>query len=172
MRHCHRLVLASILLITNAATSAAPSQVLSVTAKCRDNQGCIFDNVGIVIDLTLTNNSSAPVGVPLEFLEQVGPRCVLIDNETREIFPLGAPPPADLSLRNKFTSVAPGESIRMHEFVPASALRGLREWMIDLTATFAIHIPVKLEGIALPVRQSASTSLQIIGRDRAKLDDK
>lgn len=44
--------------------------------------------------------------------------------------------------------------------------------MIDLTAEFAIHIPVKLEGIKLPVRQTARTSLRIIGRDRAELDDK
>ena len=44
--------------------------------------------------------------------------------------------------------------------------------MIDLTAKFAIRIPVKLEGIEFPVRQSAYTSLRIIGRDTAELDDK
>lgn len=60
----------------------------------------------------------------------------------------------------------------MDEYLSASAIRGLREWMIDLTAEFAIHIPVKLEGIKLPVRKSARTSLGIIGRDRAELDDK
>jgi hypothetical protein len=155
-----------------SAVSAAPPQVLSVTAKCRDNERCIFDNVGMAIDLTLTNNSNSPIGVPLEFLQQVGPRCALIDNETQETLPLCAFPPADLSLRDKFTSVAPGESIRMDEYLSASAIRGLRERMIDLTAEFAIHIPVKLEGIKLPVRQTARTSLRIIGRDRAELDDK
>ena len=152
--------------------SAAPPQVLSVTAICRDNEKCIFDNARVDIDLTLTNNSSAPIGVPLEFLQQTGPRCALIDNETQEILPLCAFPPADLSLRNKFTSLAPGESIRMEEHLSPSAIRGLREWMIDLTARYTIHIPVKFEGIELPVRQSASTSLRIIGRDRAELDDK
>ncbi len=172
MLYLTKFALISILLMTNAAAFAAPQQVLSVTAKCRDNEACIFDNVGMFVDLTLTNNSRSTIGVPLEFLKQVGPHCVLIDNETQEKIPLGAPPPADLSLRNKFTSIPPGGSIRMDEYNPGSAIRGLREWMIDLTATFAIHIPVKLEGIEAPVRQSARTSLRIVGRDRAELDDK
>lgn len=116
------------------------------------DNGRYKNNVGMAIDLTLTNNSNSPIGVPLEFLQQVGPRCALIDNETQETLPPCAFPPADLSLRDKFTSVAPGESIRMDEYLSASAIRGLREWMIDLTAEFAIHISVKLEGIKLPVR--------------------
>jgi hypothetical protein len=92
MRHCLTLLLASALLITHAAASAAPPQVLSLTAKCRDNERCIFDNVHMPIDLTLTNNSGVPIGVPLEFLRQVGPRCELIDNETQEMLPLCASP--------------------------------------------------------------------------------
>jgi hypothetical protein len=60
----------------------------------------------------------------------------------------------------------------MEEHLSGSAIRSLREWMTDLTATFVIHIPVKLEGIEGPVRQSARTSLRIIGRDKAELDDK
>lgn len=172
MHNCLRLVLAALLVMTEAAAAASPPQVFSLTAKCRDSEACIFDGAGMVIDLTLTNNSDAPIGVPLEFLDRVGPRCILIDNETREELPLCAFPPPDLSLRNKFSSIAPGESIKLDQYIGASALRGLREWMIDLTARFAIHIPVKLEGIKHPVRQSAYTSLRIIGRDRAELDDK
>lgn len=44
--------------------------------------------------------------------------------------------------------------------------------MIDLSAKYTINIPVKLEGAKVPVRQTTSTSLRIIGRDRAELDDK
>jgi hypothetical protein len=172
MRRYLRLPLASIVLITHAAAFAAPPQMLSLTAKCRDNERCIFDNVHMAIDLTLTNNSGVPIGVPLEVLQRVGPRCMLIDNETQEELPLCASPPADLSLRNKFTSVAPGESIKMDEYLSPSTIRSLREWMIDLTAKYTINIPVKLEGIKEPVRQTASTSLRIIGRDRAEHDDK
>lgn len=167
-----RLFLASILLTTTAVTAAAPPQVLSMTAACRDNAACIFDDVGIFIDLTLTNNSSDAIGVPLEFLQQIGPRCVLIDNDTGEKLPLAAPPPADLSLRNKFTPIPPGGSIGLDEFIPASMIKGLREWMIDLTATCAIHVPIKSKGIELPVRQTATTSLRILGRDAAERDDK
>jgi hypothetical protein len=148
--------------MTHGAQAAEPSQVISVTAQCSDNKACIFDNVGMSIDLTLTNNSPDPIGVPVEFLNQVGPHCVLIDNETRETLPLGAPPPADLSLRDKFTPIPPGGSIRMGEYIPASAIKALRDGMTDLTATFAIHIPVKLKGIEHPVRQSARTSLRIL----------
>jgi hypothetical protein len=60
----------------------------------------------------------------------------------------------------------------MAEHLSPSAITSLREWMIDITARYTIHIPVKLEGIEVPVRQTASTSLRIIGRDRAELDDK
>jgi hypothetical protein len=57
MSHYPRLVLAFILMMTIGAVSAAPPQVLSVTATCRDNEKRIFDNFGMVIDLTLTNKS-------------------------------------------------------------------------------------------------------------------
>ncbi|WP_371766639.1 hypothetical protein [Massilia sp.] len=80
--------------------------------------------------------------------------------------------PAGLWLRNRFTFVAPGESIKMDEYRSSTAIRGLREWMIDLSAKYTINIPVKLEGAKVPVRQTTSTSLRIIGRDRAELDDK
>lgn len=172
MPHYPRLVLAFIVIMAITTVSAALPQVLSATATCRDNEKCIFDHARMDVNLTLTNNSSAPVGVPLEFLQQTGARCALVDNETQKVIPLCAFPPADLSLRNKFTSVAPGESIRMEERLSPSAIRGLREWMLDLTTRYTTHVPVKFEVIKLPVRQSASTSFRIIGRDRAELDDK
>jgi hypothetical protein len=93
MRHFLRLIVVSLLLTTGAAESATGPQVLSLTATCRDSAECIFDNVTMFIDLTLTNTSSTPIGVPVEFLNQVGPHCVLIDNETRETLPLRTPPP-------------------------------------------------------------------------------
>jgi hypothetical protein len=60
----------------------------------------------------------------------------------------------------------------MEDRLSPSAIRGLREWMLDLTTRYTIHVPVKFDGIKLPVRESASTSFRIIGRDRAELDDK
>ena len=43
--------------------------------------------------ITLASARDITQDVPprLKFLNQVGPHCVLIDNETREIYPLGAP---------------------------------------------------------------------------------
>jgi len=44
--------------------------------------------------------------------------------------------------------------------------------MVDLTAKFVIIVPVKVEGMESPVRQIASTTLRILGRDTAERNDK
>lgn len=146
--------------------------VLSVHAECKDNAQCIFANQSMLIDLTITNVSKNPVGVPIEFLDQKGPHCVLIDNETREEFQTNPPPPPDLSLKNKFTEIPAGGSIKIEQLVSRGAISAFRERMIDLTARFFIVVPVKLIDKEAPINQNVSTSIRIRGRDKAELDKK
>jgi len=146
--------------------------VLSVHAECRDNAQCIFENESMLVELTIKNVSTKPIGVPVEFLGQKGPHCVLIDTETREEFQLNPPPPPDLSLKKKLTQIPPGGSIRIEQLVPSGAIKEFRERMVDLTAKFVIIVPVKVEGMESPVRQIASTTLRILGRDTAERNDK
>jgi hypothetical protein len=72
------------LLTVNLPAAAAPGQVLSTTANCPENLACVFDGASMFVELTLTNNSGKTIGVPLEFLNQVGPHPRLIDNQTGE----------------------------------------------------------------------------------------
>lgn len=146
--------------------------ILSVHAECRENVRCIFENQSMLVELNIKNISTEPVGVPVEFLNQKGAHCILIDTETGGEFQLSPPPPPDLSLKNRFTQVAPGESIRIEQLVPSGAIKEFRERMIDLTAKFVIIVPVKLERSEAPVPQTAATTLRILGRDKAELGDK
>ena len=57
MPHHPRLVPTFVLMMIIGTVSAAPPQVLSITATCRDNEKCIFGNAWMEIDLTLTNNA-------------------------------------------------------------------------------------------------------------------
>ncbi len=143
--------------------------ILTVTATCKDNRECIFDNVGIFVDLTLTNSSDDVIGVPVEFLDQLGPFCVLIDNETHDDFPI-TPGLPDRSLMDKFTPIPPGGSIKIEQLLPAGAIKWFREHMIDLTARFKINIPVKMNGAVPAAPQTAVTTLRIVGRDKAELE--
>lgn len=142
--------------------------ILTVTAKCRDSNECIFDNVGIFVDLTLTNSSNDVIGVPLEFLDKLGPFCVLIDNETHEEFPI-TPGVPDRSLMDKFTPVPPGATIKVEQLISAGAIKWFREHMVDLTARFRITLPVKLKDVTEAKPQSAVTTLRVLGRDKAEL---
>ena len=167
-----KIFLTAALSAPHIAATAAPDRMISMTAESQHNRACIFDGASMFVDLTLTNNSNETIGVPLRFLDQVGAHPVLIDNETEEKLESGAPPPADLSLRDQYTPIPPGGTFKVKASVSPSQTRYFREWMIDVTAKFTVHIPVKVPGVEKPVRQSASTSLRIIGRDKAELDDK
>ncbi|SDD67725.1 hypothetical protein SAMN05428966_105145 [Massilia sp. PDC64] len=145
---------------------------LSVHAECKDNTQCIFENQSMPVKLTIKNISTRPIGVPVEFLNQKGPHCVLIDTETKEELQVSPPPPPDLSLKNKFTEVAPGDSITIEHLVSRSAIIAFRERMIDLTAKFVIIMPVKFDQTEAPLRQIVSTTLRIRGRDKVDLDNK
>ena len=126
----------------------------------------------MLFDLTIKNVSSKAVGVPIEFLNQKGPHCVLVDTATQEEFQTPPPPPPDLSLKNKFTQIPAGGTIKIEQLVSSGAITAFREHMVDLTAKFVIIVPVKLEGAAAPIRQNTSTSVRIRGRDKSERDNK
>lgn len=148
------------------------NSVLSVHAECRDNTQCIFENQSMPVDLTIKNVSGKTIGVPVEFLKQKGPHCILIDIATREEFETSPPPPPDLSLKNKFTQIPPGGAVKIQQLVSRGAISAFRERMVDLTAKFIIIVPVKLNDEEAPISQNVSTSIRIRGRDKAELDNK
>jgi hypothetical protein len=157
-----------ILLAKPADGTAVQDPVFSVSAECRDNEKCVFEHSYIDVDIVLKNISDAEVGVPLEFLRQLGPYGVLIDNETKDEVPLHVGLP-DLSLMHTFTPIPPGATVKVTQFLSASTIAWPRPAMVDLTARFAIRIPIKLKGRVNPVPFSGSASVRIIGRD--KLDN-
>lgn len=67
----------------HVAATAAPAQILSLTAACQNTQARILDGVGMLVDLSLTNNSNETIGAPL---------------------------PPELSLKNRYTPIPPGGS--------------------------------------------------------------
>jgi len=134
--------------------AAMQDPVLSVHAECTENAQCIFENQSMPVALTIKNVSGKTIGVPVEFLNQKGPHCILIDTATREEFETNPPPPPDLSLKNKFTQVPAGGTIKIQQLVSRGAINSFRERMVDLTAKFIIIVPVKLDGEEAPTSQN------------------
>jgi hypothetical protein len=172
MQNYLKLALMALLSLPALLEASTPAGVLSVKAECIDNAHCIFANYPVFIQLTITNVSTQPIGVPVKFLDKKGPHCVLIDSETREQFSLSAPPPADLSLKNKFTLIPPGASIKIKEMVPRPLISAFREDLVDVVTKCTVIVDVKLEGTEGPVRQSATTTIRILGVDKFELDNK
>lgn len=162
-------ILCFLIFLAKPATGApVQDPVLSVSAECRENEKCVFEHSYIDVDIVLKNISDAEVGVPLEFLRQLGPYGVLIDNETKDEIPLHVGLP-DLSLMHIFTPIPPGATVKVTQFLSASTIAWARAAMVDLTARFTIHVPIKLKGHEDPIPFSGSASVCIIGRD--KLDN-
>ena len=53
---------------------------MSISAECRDNKQCVYQGREIIIDVILKNNSGMDIGVPVDFINAVGPYCTLVDN--------------------------------------------------------------------------------------------
>lgn len=154
------------------ATTAAPVQEkkmsngpFSMTAQCRDNPQCIFDKTEIFIDLEILNNSRNAVGLPLTFINQIGPYCTLVDNETQEKIQLRVGLP-DHSKSKDYVKIQPNETIKLVRRITPGQIRSIRPEMTDLTAKITVSGLVQLVEGQDPVKFDNHVDIRIIGKDK------
>ena len=171
MRHYPALILFPLLIMMPVPGAAIEKDPMSISAECRDNKQCAYQGREIIIDVILKNNSRIDIGVPVDFIDAVGPYCTLVDNLTRKEITLrvGLAKPG---LIKKFTSVPPGGSIKIEMYIPPDTIEAIRPTMVDLSANLAISAPIKLGMKGEEVKFSGRTSLRIVGEDKLEVEKK
>lgn len=144
---------------------------MSISAECRDNEQCVYQGREIIIDVILKNNSGMTIGVPVDFINAVGPYCTLVDNLTKKEVTMRVGL-AKSGLIEKFTSIPPGASIKIETYIPSDTIEAIRPTMVDLSVNLGISAPIKLDMKGEAVKFSGRTSLRIVGQDKLEVETK
>ena len=124
---------------------AMTNEQLSINAKCRGNDRCLFEGADIFLDITITNVGTTEVGLPLAFLQQTGPVIRLTDTRTKAETDLKTNL-ADLSLRDQYTSIPAGKSVAMEWVITAGELQQFGAKDVDVSAEITIKTDVLVSG--------------------------
>jgi hypothetical protein len=162
------------MILLTAATGPAQEKKMtgspfSITATCRDNPQCIFENEDIIVELSIRNDAPHEVRIPLEFIDQSGPYCALIDNETGKKITLRVGLPDHLKIED-YVIIKTKETVKMVRRISVSNIRATRSEMVDLTAKLTIAGPIQLHPGAEQVRFRNDIDVRIIGKDKINRD--
>jgi hypothetical protein len=119
---------------------------LTIAAKCRDTEKCIFEGKDLFLDIAIGNFEKRPVGFPLAFLQGAGPVIRLVDMRTKAETYLRRNP-ADFSLQEQFTEIAPGKAVTLAWVISPSELAGfVHEKKLDVSAEITLKARVQVDG--------------------------
>ena len=137
--------------------------LLTIKAKCRGNDECLFEGKNIFLDVLITNPHGFEIGFPLAFRRKTGPIVRLIDTRTkREAFL--KPNLADLALREQYTPIQPGDSVLLEWVITSSELKQFGERYVDVTAEIMLEATIQAQG-ELVTFQGAD-KLHIVSKQR------
>lgn len=116
---------------------------LTIEAKCRANDPCLFDGHDLFLDVRITNNEQVDVGFPLAYVQKTGPTIRLIDTRTKvdTYLPKNL---ASFDLRDELTTIAPGKSVTMEWVITAAEVRQFGGKFPDITAEVTFMVPVRV----------------------------
>ena len=139
------------------------NQLLTISAKCRGNDQCLFEGQDMFLDISITNNQKIEIGFPLAYLQETGPIIRLIDTRTKaETYirtNLG-----DFDLREKFTLIQPGKSVDLEWVISSYELQQFGGGYVDLSAEITVDAVIQVSG--KQVDFSGTDTLRIISKDK------
>jgi hypothetical protein len=133
---------------------------LTVVAKCRASNPCVFNGSDLFLDIRITNNGTTNVGFPLAFVQKGGPVIKLVDTRTKASTFLRRNL-ADFALLDVLTPIPPGQSIAMEWVIAPVELRtfGLA---VDLSAEITLATKVRVD--QQTVEFSGTDTLRIVDK--------
>jgi hypothetical protein len=129
------------------AAEAAP--LLTVSVKCRDSTTCMPKGRELFIVVSITNDQSEAVGVPLSYLRRVGPAVRVTDARTHSASYRGTSP-ADPEQKKELTKVEPGATVSFEWVISREELPQTGLGTADVTAEITIKADVEVGGKTVP----------------------
>jgi len=120
-------------------------KLLTITIKCPGNDGWLFDDTDMHLDIVITNASSLRIGFPLEFLQRTGPSVRLVDTRTKAEAYLKNNL-ASFDLREKFTVIQPRDSVVVKWVITSGEIQWFRSHHVDLNAEITVAATIDMNG--------------------------
>ncbi len=139
------------------------NQLLTVKAKCKGNDQCLFEGQDIFLDIRITNNQDSGIGFPLAFRQKTGPVIRLIDTRTKAETYLKTNL-ADLGLREKFTLIPAGETVNLEWVITADELRGFGDRFVDVSAEITVKAKIQVKDKLVDFQ--GTDTLRIVSKDK------
>jgi hypothetical protein len=168
MRYFYELMLVfSMLLSACSQTKDSPmtNQLLTITAKCKGNDKCLYEGKDLLLEISIKNEQSAAVGFPLTYRQKTGPSIRLMDTRTKAEAYLKTNL-ADSDLRSQFTSIAPGQSVLLEWVITNGELEQFLGTDVNVVAEITVQADVQSGG-KLANFKGADT-IRIVGKKRPK----
>lgn len=137
-------------------------EILSVSARCRDDASCRYRGEDIFIAIDITNRQAAAVGFPLAYLQKTGPIVRLIDTESNAETNLKRNL-ADHALKSSFTAIPPGGSATLEWVITGEELEQFPGRRVDVTAEITLLAEIRTDAGMKDFRGSAT--LHIVSAD-------
>jgi hypothetical protein len=144
----HKVAVSLALLLSTCGSVkdvAMTNQLLTITAKCRGVDPCVFEGKDLFLDIRITNNGKSTIGFPLAFVQKAGPIVRLVNRRTKAetYIPTN---PADFDLLEELTQIPPGESAVVEWVITAGELRDFGGRPVDVDAEVTIKTKIQVEG--------------------------
>lgn len=139
------------------------NELLAITAKCRENDQCLFEGQDMFLDISITNNHKSGIGFPLAYLQKTGPIIRLIDTRTKAETNLKTNL-ADFDLREKFTLIQPGKAVLVEWVISSYELQQFGGDFVDLSAEITVMARIQVSGKQVDFR--GTDTLQIVSKDK------
>jgi hypothetical protein len=135
------------------------NQPLAVTARCRDNDRCLFEGKDLFIDIAIVNTHSEEIGFPLAYVRKTGPVVRLIDGRSKSETYLKKNL-ARHELRDEFTNIPPGGSVTMEWVITSTEIEDFASRPIDISAEITVMAQIRSGGKTVDYRGSATLRIR------------
>ena len=162
----HTVVLGLSVMLAACATARdirMTNQQLTIAAKCRANDRCLFEGNDLFLDISISNNENIEIGFPLAYVQKTGPIVRLIDTRTKTETHLKRNL-ADLDLREKFTMIPPGRSIALEWVITSDELQQFGGRFVDVSAEITLMATIQVSGQRVEFR--GTDTLHIVSKDK------
>ncbi len=139
--------------------------LISVTVTCVDNPSCEFIGEKMPIVVTIKNNHSTEISIPVAYRQKTGPIIKLTDTLTQRSTNLKVNLASPELLKN-LTKIAPSQSASINWYIAPFELMQFNHDKVDVTVEATISTKIWIASKDEPIETRATGSTKFVSKER------